>query len=604
MALVTGEYPHDRHVPNLTVPFAPPTAQAPLTLANLSDPLHPINLPAASGKTRGAAVMLNDNTVWLATGHRADSAWIPLGDVSGGGGYDDAAIKSRIAEVEGDVATQQQGINSLNQTLQTHQSTLDFINGELSEIQSAMSKATSTVSQHDVQLTKLALEATLNRPLPMLPLIVPAGDSRSAQNFNDQTTPVAPLSCGPAWLIEMLSQRVRLDSDYMQGKSGDDIEQLLARLSTDTPGQYAKFKPSEIPPSLILLLIGTNGVKKGTALDVLLTQLNAVLDYFVAKGHKVLLVAEWPRGAAGNTDNPLTPDQEKVMIAYHNALLKIRRRNVWVVDVWPRVALPGSLNAYPRPNMVKDDTLHNAMGVSMITAQEAVRVMIEEMKLPRGKFTVSSNTDQYNATLNQYGPLNTNPMLLQTVAGLAAGTLGANGRGVAPAGYVLNASAGLIATGSFVLDVLQLDGSYRDVFRVVVTGNPTTTNGYWSLRQSGLISKVALDDLLEMHYEVSISNQKNFAAPGMFIDTGVTATRAHGGLSITGDKMMPLQAIRNYYGVPRSANAKLNPLPATLSLELRGYFTAAGTADVPVDSTVNADIMSVCVRKRTAPTYT
>lgn len=558
MVSVTGDRPDARVLPNLTTPFDPPSVAGPLVVADLQNQSHRINMKQFSGKSRGSCVMLSDNSVWLATGGKVQDPWVPLA----GTGYDDTAIKQGWLE------------NAL------------------------------AIASTKKDVAKLMIESIMNKPLPLMPLIVPWGDSRSIQNWNDQTSPVAPLSCGPAWLIEMLSQRVRLDSDYMQGKSGDDIEQLLARIQTDTPGTYAKFKPSEVPPSVAFLLIGTNGVKKGTALDLLLSQLSAVLDYLVAKGHKVILVAEWPRGATGNTDNPLTADQEKVMVAYHNAILKIRRRNVWIVDVWPRVALPGSLNAYPRPNMLKDDTLHNAMGVSMITAQESVRVMVEEMKLPRGKFTVSSNTDQFNATLNPFGPINTNPMLQQTVAGLSAGTLGANGRGVAPAGYALNASAGLIATGSFVPDVLQPDGSYRDVFRVVVTGNPTTTNGYWSLRQSGLASKTVLNDLIEMHYEVNISNQKNFSAPGMFIDTGVTGTRAHGGLSLTGDKMMPVQAIKNYYGVPRSTNALLNPLPANLSLELRGYFTAAGTTEAPVDSTVTADLMSVCVRKRVAPTYT
>lgn len=599
MALVTGEYPNDQHMPNLTVPFSPPTAQAPLSLADLRDPLHPINLPAASGKTRGAAVMLNDNTVWLATGHLSESAWIPLGDVSGGGGYDDTAIKARIAEVEGDVVTQQQGLNTLNQTVQTHQTTLDFINGELSEMQTAINQATSTVSQHEVQLTKLALEATLNKPLPMMPLIVPIGDSRSIQNWNSNTTPVAPLARGPGWIVEMLSQRVRLDSDYMQGVSGDDIEQLLSRIQTDTPGTYGKFKPSEVPPCVMMLLIGTNGVNKGTPLATLMTQLNAVLDWCVAKGHKVMLIAEWPRGAAGNTDNPLSSDNEKLLVAYHNAILRIRRRNVYIVDVWPRVADPASLNAYPRPNMTNGDTLHNSNGISTIQAQEMVRVMVEEMKLPRGKITASSNTDQYNATLMPFGCLNVNPMLRQTVAGVSAGTLASGGAGVAPAGYSLGASAGLTATGSFVPDVLQADGSYRDVFRVVVTGTPTTTNGYFSLRQSGLASKTALNDIIEMNYEVNVSGQKNFAAPGMFIDTGVTATRGHGGLSITGDAIMPLGAIRPYYGVPRATNVTLNPLPANLSMELRPYFTLSG-----VESGVTCDLCSVSVRKRTAPTYT
>uniref|UniRef100_A0AAU6W017 SGNH hydrolase-type esterase domain-containing protein n=1 Tax=Pseudomonas phage Ulina01 TaxID=3138549 RepID=A0AAU6W017_9CAUD len=546
MVSVTGDRPDARVLPNLTTPFDPPSVAGPLVVADLQNQSHRINMKQFSGKSRGSCVMLSDNSVWLATGGKVQDPWVPLA----GTGYDDTVISQSLASTKEDVG-------------------------------------------------KLLIESILNKPLPFMPLIVPWGDSRSIQNWNSNTTPPAPLARSPAWLIEMLSQRVRLDSDYMQGVSGDDIEQLLTRIQNDTPGTYGTKKPSEVPPSLALLLIGTNGVNKGTNLATLLAQLNAVLDFLVAKGHKVLLLAEWPRGATGNTDNPLTPDNEKLLIAYHNAILKIRRRNVWIVDVWPRVADPASVNAYPRPNMTNPDTLHNSPGISTITAQEAVKVMIDEIGLPRGKITASSNTDQYHATLMPDGCLNKNPMLRKTVTGVAAGTLGSGGAGEVPAGYTLSASAGLTATGSFVTDVLQEDGSLRDVYRVVVTGTPTGPNSYFGLRQTGLAPNTVLNDRLRMNYELTVSGQKNFSAPGMFIDTGVNTTRGHGGLSISGDNIMPAGAIRKYYGVPRSVDVVLNPLPTSLAMEIRPYFTLSG-----VESAVTCDLMSISVRKVATPQYT
>lgn len=551
MGSVTGDRPDARVLPNLTTPFDPPSVAGPLVVADLQNQSHRINMKQFSGKSRGSCVMLSDNSVWLATGGKVQDPWVPLS----GTGYDDSVITQSLASTKEDVG-------------------------------------------------KLLIESILNKPLPFMPLIVPWGDSRSVQNWNANTNPPAPLARSPAWLVEMLSQRVRLDHNYMQGVSGDDIAQLLARMQSDTPGTYGTKKPSEVPPSLALLLIGTNGVNKGTPLSELLSQLHSCLDWLVAHGHKVMLVAEWPRGKDGSTDGSLTADNQKLLVAYHNAILKIRRRNVWIVDVWPRVADPSSLNAYPRPNMTNPDNLHNSPGISYITAQEIVRVMVEEMKLPRGKFSASSNTDQYDAILQPYGCLNVNPMLRKTVAGVSAGVLGANATGEVPAGYTLSASAGLTVNGAFMLDYRQDDGSYRDVYFVTVTGAPTGTNGYVSLRQKGLAPKTSLNDRLEMSYEVSVSAQDNFSAPGMFIDTGVTATRAHGGLSITGDNILPLMAKQAYYGVPRSADCILNPLPSTLAMEIRMYFTLASTEAAPVQTSLTAMLMSCSVRKRLTPTYT
>lgn len=558
MVAVTGDRPDARVLPNLTTPFDPPSAAGPLTLADLQNPEHRINMKQFSGKTRGSCVMLSDNSVWLAVGGKVADPWIPFQ----GQAYNDTAIKKSVAD------------------------------------------NTAAIAQNTDDVRKLLLDAILNKPLPPIPLIVPWGDSRSAQNWNNNTVPPAPLARSFLYVGEMLNSRFRMDSDYMQGFSGDNIAQLLDRIKNDVPGQWAKKKPSEVPPSLALLLIGTNGVNQGTDLATLLTQLNQVLDYLVGRGHKVILCAEWPRGAAGSTDGSLTEANQKLLVAYHNAILKIRRRNVVISDVWPRAADPASVNAYPRPNVLNPDNLHNSNGIATFQGEDIDYIAGTAFGLPKGRIGASSNTDQYDAALQPYGCLNVNPMLRQTVAGVSAGVLGTNATGVAPAGYTLSASAGLSVVGSFQTNVLQPDGTMRDVFTATVTGRPTGANFFVSLRQTGLASKCALNDLLEMNYEVTVSGQKNFAVPGMFIDTGVAGTRAHGGLSLTGDNIMPATAIRKYQATPRSANCLLNPLPTAVSLEMRGYFTLASTDAAPVDSSVVMDFMSCSVRKRITPTYT
>lgn len=445
----------------------------------------------------------------------------------------------------------------------------------------------STGPVYDDTAIKARVTALENPPI--LRLIVPYGDSRSAQNWNSNTVPYAPLARSPLWRIEANTQRVRLVSDYMQGVSGDTMAQLLTRLQTDTPGQYGTKKPSEVPPCIAVLMCWTNSVNQSTSVADMMTQTNTVLDILVGQGHKVILIAEWPRGASGSTDGSLTADNQKLLLAIHNALLKIRRKNVWIVDVWPRAADPASVNAYPLVNMLNPDNLHNSNGISEITSQEASRVIIEEMGLPRHKLTCSSNTDQFDAVLQPAGCLNTNPMLVQGTGGV----LGTGATGVVPQGWTLSASAGLAVAGSFVTTTLP-DGSKRPAFRMVVSGTATTVNGYASLRQSGLLPKVAINDTLDGLYEVNVADGSvNFSAPGLLIDTGLAATRAHGGLALTGDNPMPASAIKPYYAVPRAAELPIGAtLPASVSFEVRPYFTLA------VASSLTIDLLSASLRKK------
>lgn len=85
-APVTGQYPSEKNTPALTLPFSKSVKGVPITKANLDDPAHPINIQNISGKTRGATILLDDDTVYWATGHLSSSPWKALGAGGGGAG--------------------------------------------------------------------------------------------------------------------------------------------------------------------------------------------------------------------------------------------------------------------------------------------------------------------------------------------------------------------------------------------------------------------------------------------------------------------------------------------------------------------------------------
>lgn len=445
-------------------------------------------------------------------------------------------------------------------------------------------------------------------------VITPWADSRGAQNWSTSTTPAAPLSRSPLWRMEAKGQMVRVRYDQMQAVSGDSVAQLLSRITTDTAPTGISIKPSQVPPGIAWVQIGTNSVNASVPLGAqgvpgsMMGDIHSILDFLVSKGHRVMLLAEWPRGDTSADSGLLTADNQKLMYALHNALLKVKRKNVFVVDVWPRMADPVRTDAAPLPNFLNNDNLHESIGAAEVTAQEAIRVQRDEMSLPRLKITAASNGDQYDATINLKGCLNTNPMLVQGTGGtVTAGTAydgSVAASGVAPQGYTLSASGGLKVVGSFGTVTLP-NGDIRSAFIMTVSGRATTNNAYVSLRQAGLLTKVAVGDVVEANYECLVTSPNpNFSAPGIMIDTGAAATRAYGGLSITNDKQMPASIIRPAdYLVPQSTQLSLATLPASLSFELRPYFVLGGTysatagSDLSVDSSVTLAIMSCSIRK-------
>jgi hypothetical protein len=406
-------------------------------------------------------------------------------------------------------------------------------------------------------------------PLALSALIVPWTDSRGAQNWTYSTTLPSPLSRGYLWRAEARSRRFRLDHKYSQAVSGDSIKQLRARMANDTVNAYG-VKPSQVPPSLAFVLIGTNtgqaysaatsGTVEAYVADMLV-DVNWCLDWLLAKGHGVILCAEWPRG---QTEAPqtayLTPDAQRVMYLYANGLRQIVRKNVAVINVLPRTLDMTKTDYTPLPNMLNGDFLHNSPGIAEITSQEIERVA-PFFGLPELSFSTAA-------------ALNSNPALLLG----AGGTLGSNATGVVPEGYTLSASTGLAVVGSFTQ--VYVKGELRNAFKMVVSGTPTSANASAILRQSGLISKVVAGDTVEGWQEVFIGpGSVNFSSAGLMVDTALSATRLHGGLSISGDLICPVE-VPQHYEVARTNYGTLATLPASLSFQFGAYFTLAAASSL------------------------
>ena len=420
------------------------------------------------------------------------------------------------------------------------------------------------------------------------------GDSRTAQNYSTATNEPTPVARSWAWWFETLSQRVRMSKNFNFGVSGDSIAQLWARIEGDVANAYG-VKPSQVPAGVAVVLIGTNSVNAGTSMISMMTDLHKILDWLTGRGHKVLLVCEWPRGT-GTTEGSnglLSAANQKLMYQYAQNLRMIKQKNVFPVDVWPHTADPLKTTASPLAGFVNTDGLHNSPGSAFVTGKLLAQVTEDQALLPRLRIPPSSNGDVYDAVANPTGTLNSNPMLQKG----AGGTLGSNASGEVPEGYTLTAPAGMTAVGSFVT-VTMPNGLKRQAYRVVLSGTPTVNNATATLRQSGMLSKVnQAQDVLEGGAEVIVSDgHVNFAAPAVCIDTGVNNTRAYGGLSITGDTQLPAQATQGYYGVSRTCDLPLAEQPtqaSAISFECRPMFTLSGVA-----SNVTIDFLSMWCRKK------
>lgn len=415
------------------------------------------------------------------------------------------------------------------------------------------------------------------------------GDSRTAQNWSLSNAIPFPQTCGQYWWLEAISQSVRLNIRYNMGVSGDRIDQLYYRMVNDVPNIYG-VRPSQVPPGLAFLLIGTNtlnGVSAEGLTDAqLATQLLNCVLWLRQRGHVVFLIAETPRGDSGA--NTLSAADLPFMLKYRDYCKSLRNmENVFVFDPWTRMCDASRTDGRPQEGFLNTDGLHFSGGTGFVIGEElAEHEYIRS--LPKFDYAPVSNADQWSASYPR-GCLNLNPMLVQG----SGGTLGANAAGLVPQNYTLSTNdAGITVTGSFVTTTYK--GKPRPAFRMVIAGTTTAENSYAGLRQTGLLGTkiVAGDRAFAGHECVVAAGHTNFSSPSVMLDTGSASTRIWGGSNITNFRGFPSQAVKSFEAMPLTIEEAVAIGSASLALDIRIQF-----ADTTTVTAMTIDLISAFARR-------
>lgn len=429
---------------------------------------------------------------------------------------------------------------------------------------------------------KTTIGATASLP-PLNGLLVPIGDSRSAQWFSYTNTVPALLTRSPGYWAEALSRRCRIDGKYRQGVSGDEVEQIYARITGNTLND-AGYGPNNVPTGTVwVFLAGTNNATGATSkayMDGVLAVHQQCVDWMLARGDRAIVVTEWPRGPDGS--GTLTANEKKMFMYYVEALRRQYRgqaTRVRILDVWPAAADPSTGD--PITNLLNPDKLHNSPGIAYLMGK-GIAAILEEWGMQIQYCPTASNADAYDATYDPKGNIHPNPRLLGT-----AGTVSTNATGTAPDSWTLDASeAGISVAGSRETITLP-DGRVVDACKLVVSGTATATGAYARLRRSSLLASVAAADILEGGCEVLVAaGHQNLNGIGMVIDPGVTVDQVHGGLNLGGtnaDNVLPASLVEQMYLCPRTPQYTVpGTLPASLAFDIRVRFTAAAACSATV----------------------
>lgn len=433
-----------------------------------------------------------------------------------------------------------------------------------------------------IRPTGVSAAAAPQAPGLASPQVAVFGDSRCAQNWGTSGDTPAPLARSFLWYLQTLSRGgLRMHHRYNFGVSGDRVSDLRARLETDAANVYGQ-RPSAGGYGAAVILCGTNSVYAGVPFAQLVADYSACIDLIRRYVPVVVVIAEWPRGTDGT--NLLSAANQKLMFRFAEWLRRLRSdsRVFGVVDVWPESADPAAADCRPLPGMLAStDWVHNSPGIALATA-EKLAALLRPMA-PDGNYAPASNGDLYDAANNPLGCLNTNPLLRGT-----AGTFSGGATGAAPDGASLQQANSLVAVG----EQTTVDG--RPAYRITVSGTPSADNSTVNLRLPNVRASVVAGDRLEMGMDFIVAGaHQNFAAPGLMIDTGVTASRVYGGLGLSGDSPMPAARAKTYRGVSLSAEYLVPAeIPASLTPNVRLFFSKSG---VPASAVI--DIFSAWVRK-------
>lgn len=519
------------------------------------------------------------------------------------------AVASAQGELELAIAAQVNRIDDLEVTSSDHESRLLAIEADETpayDDTALAARVTATEAKNSTQdgaIAALQGQVVSGGGATLMPYLSTWGDSRTSQNYSSGG---GLLSRGYTFWAELLSGRCRAHQKYNFGVSGDTIAQLYARMSGDVANSKGTL-PSEVPPSHAVLFIGTNTVVNYSpsipTLASMMIEYNQCVDWLIARGHTVYVVAEWPRGVG--VEGVLQAANQKLMLAFAQEIRKLAlTKKVTVIDCWPAMADPTLATAQPLLGYINGDGVHPTPGSGFLTGK-LIAEALKQNNARKIAFPVSSQ-GLYDATYNKEGCLNSNPMMRGSGGTMSAGS------GIVPDGWTVSLPSGvtgLSCVGSNVT-VTMPDGTKRQAYRMVISGTPSVVNGSMILRVPSALranspwnGNIADGDVIEGGAEIIVSDgHVNLNAVACNLVTDSTSTSSLGGYFSSGsvlasgqnsaDTKWPDSLIQGYSGIVRTPEYPWISAYTKLQFEIRPFFVEAAPCSVTID------ILSAWVRKK------
>lgn len=254
------------------------------------------------------------------------------------------------------------------------------------------------------------------------------------------------------WAQTRLGGRFDISNAWNNGVGGQDSQQMLDRVEN----------LRALEPGLVICICSTNDrTGAGQTAEWTISRLSEYQAAVLDMGHRLLWIAETPRGDSVNTSY----DMSAAQVAYQQRVRQWQLdqagvQGVYVADPYALMADPAATNGRALDTILRDGIHWGAFGAWYVA--EPVIDVLQELFPPRPVLP-TTNADVYSSN-HPTGALNPNPMLLGT-----SGTAGTGCSGDVATGWEAVAGAGLSATLS------KVTAGGQEWQQIVVTGAPTGT---------------------------------------------------------------------------------------------------------------------------------
>lgn len=379
------------------------------------------------------------------------------------------------------------------------------------------------------------------------------GDSRCALN----TQPGRTRAQGWWYILDIITGG-RLDFSVANnfGVGGDTSEQVVVRLNS------MKGKA----PGVCFVCVSTNDLTEGWAAERSIASMRRIQNVLLSWGHRVIWIAETPRGDANATLTDYGLDANargRQQTIRRWQLAQANQPNVFVADPFPAMVNAASTAARAQDSMLRDSIHWGAYGAGVIA--RIIAPIVNALFPPRS-YLNTSNADIYSAT-NPRGALTAN----QVVSGSGGTASGGNVSGTVANDFTITAGAGLTVVCSKVNS-----GGYTWQ-QLVISGAPTATNPGLTPIDPADFSVVAS---VPVAFADVIAGDRLDAEAVFELDAGHTGIRSVGmylGLTVSGSPVI------NTAGEPDTTRSSqqfnLNLGPEVLSGVLRVPMTDALAAN-------------------------